>query len=200
MNNNRWLILPLLLLFAALLTACGSAPTIRNSQRLVDDGQQASSVQFVYRISELRKVSSTSRGSLPRHDHGYANFGGYLTQQAGQVFGKYGVKVVESREIEAHDKLSLFDSAQDPAPLLILYAVSGKVSANRHNSRESYVFEAQLRDASQGRLLWRATIDTSTWSGDDFVLNGMKKTLYDEAYAEQLLNALAQRMKSDQMI
>lgn len=200
MNNNFVVRFFLFMAVVFLLASCGSAPKIGSSQRFAADVQKTSSVQFVYRKSDLRQVSSINRGAVKRQDHGYSRFGGLLASQAAEVFEKYGVKVVVAREIGAHDKIEPPATTADTSTLLIVYAVSGDYSANLNNSRSSYVFEARLMDVAADRIIWRATIETSTWSGDDFLLRNMNKTLYDEAYAGQLLNTLAEKMKSDQVI
>lgn len=181
---------------ASILAACGSAPAIRDSQRLVPDAKKSDSVQFVYRNSDLQTVSSYSRGGVSSRDHGYSKFGSLLTKNAAQVFARQRVTVVESLEVEAKDKIP----ASGETPILIVYAISGTVRANQHASVENYVFDAKLIDAGSNRVVWKATIDTSTWSGNDFVLDGVKKTLYDDSYAEQLLKSLADRMKEDGVI
>ena len=62
------------------------------------------------------------------------------------------------------------------------------------------MFDACLIELASRRVLWTATIDSSTWSGHDIVLKHLQKTLYDAAYAEQLLKAVADQMKLDGII
>jgi hypothetical protein len=52
-------------------------------------------------------------------------------------------------------------------------------------------------DPATLRVVWKASIDTSTWRGHDWVNRNFTQTPYDEDYAEALLNARAGRMRQD---
>lgn len=188
---------------SSLLSACGSVPTVRDSQRLSNLTQKLEKVQFVYQSSELRVIESTTPGPnspFSLWDNGFHEFGDFLIKQAASAFSSYGIKVVSARKIGSKDTLGTSESNKEnggSVPIFIVFASSGKLSANSHATVASYVFEARLMDFSAKRVIWRATIDTSTWSGRDFVLKNAEKTLYDVKYADQLLKTLTERMKQD---
>jgi len=196
LTDNRGLAYVVVVLIAAILSACSSVPTIRDSKRLSNQTQKMDSIHFLYQQGEMRVVETSSTGpnsTLSFWDNGFHEFGDFLTKQAANVFSSYGIKVVESRKIGSKDALKLPDSA----PILMVFASSGKLSATSAATVASYVFEARLMDVSAKRVIWRATIDTKTWSGRDFVMKNVEKTLYDATYADQLLKTLAERMKQD---
>jgi hypothetical protein len=185
----------LLLGLSILLSACGSAPSVRNSKLVDGYSKKAESIQFVYRQSELKTTTQYIHGSVIYSENGFPGFGQLLVNKAPDVFGKHGVKVTESRKIERKDTINPTDT-----PTLLIYATSGKISANRHATNVSFVFDANLIEAITRHVVWRASIDTSTWRGRDLVNENFKQTLYDESYAEQLLKALAEQMKQDGVI
>ncbi|MDP1655160.1 MAG: hypothetical protein Q8K91_08475 [Hylemonella sp.] len=169
------------------------------------------SLQFVYRKAEMRTVSSTSygQGGVSIANTGFDGFGPLLVKQAEAAFAQQKVTVVGAKVIEDKEPIKVESSSQAAddgtartfaAPVLIVTPTSGKVSANQHATRTSYVFSVLLIDPDARRTIWRATIDTSTWSGQDFVLKNVSKTLYDESYASQLLSAIANQMKIDGVI
>lgn len=185
----------LLLGFAILLSACGSAPSVRDSRLASGYSKKSESIRFVYRQSELKTITQYSRGSVVYSENGYPEFGQLLVNKAPDVFGMNGVKIAESRKIDSKETLNPTGD-----PILLIYASSGNIAANHHATNVSFVFDANLIDTSTRQVVWKASIDTSTWRGRDFVNQNFKQTLYDESYAEQLLKALAERMKQDGII
>lgn len=187
----------------ALVAACASPPSIRDSSMLVKDYAKAERINFVYRAVEMKTVSSQRYGQgASIADTGFDDFGKLLVAQAGDVFSGRHVTVLSS---SLQDGAALLPSFAAPAgetlsPILLVQPVSGKSQANRHSTRSSYVFSAQLLDPASRRLLWKATIDTSVWVGQDLVMKNFEKTTYDAAYARQLLLALAEKMAEDGLI
>lgn len=181
--------------FVVLLSACGSAPTVRDSRVTADSLKRTEKIQFVYRRSDLKTISQYINGSVVYSENGYPQFGQLLVNKASEIFSSVGVGVTESRKIDSKETINLTD-----VPTLLVYATSGKIAANRHATNVSFVFDATLIDPSTRRVVWRASIDTSTWRGRDLVTESFKQTLYDESYAEQLLKVLAEQMKRDGVI
>jgi hypothetical protein len=159
-----------------LLAACGSAPTVRDSKVLGANVDRVQSLQFIYRNVDMRTTSSASYGR--------------------------GVAVTHARVLDGAARINI-DAPPVAATagalprILIVAPVSGKVSATGHATTASYVFSAMRYEPNTRRMVWRATIDTSSWSGQDLVLRNAGKTLYDEAYAAKLLEAVAVQMKAD---
>jgi len=193
----------LLCLCASLLAACGSAPTVRDSKVLGANVAKVQSLQFIYRNADMRTTSSSSygRGAFVA-DTGFNSFGAQLVKQVQPVFTPRGVAVSDAKVIDGAARISvdtppLATAAGLLPQILIITPVSGKVSATGHATTASYVFSAQLYEPNTRRMVWRASIDTTSWSGQDVVLRNAGKTLYDEAYAAKLLEAVAVQMKAD---
>jgi hypothetical protein len=171
---------------------------------LMPNAAKLTSLLFVYRKVEMKTTSSTFYGrGAPVADTGFNRFGSLLAQQAPAVFAQYGIAVVESKEIEGQTPVNA--SAPSGAggvllPILIVNPVSGKTSSNGRATSTSYVFSALLFDPASRRTIWKASIDTSTWSGQDIVLKHVDKTLYDDAYAASLIKAVIVQLKQDGLI
>lgn len=193
-------------LISLLLVACGSAPTIKESKVMSTITDKTRNLQFIYRKVEMRLVSTTSYGSggVSIANTGFDDFGPLLARQAEIVFAPYQVGVMSAKVIEGKEPIRIDVSqagASTNAPAVLVVApTSGKVSGNGRATSASYVFSALLINPDGRSTLWRATIDTSAWTGQDIVLKHMSKTLYDEAYATQLLTAIANQMKVDGVI
>jgi hypothetical protein len=199
----RLLIRLIVLSVVVFLSGCGAAPTIRDSKIINKAAVQTDRLIFVYRQSEMKTTSSYGKGSANQGETGFYEFGKFLINQAPNVFETYGVKVTNSRELEARSPLSIQDTTGTANPVdkvLLLHATSGHVSANNHATRISYIFEAQLLDVPTRKLIWKASIDTSTWSGRDFLQKNIEKTTYDDKYAKQLLQVVAKKLKEDGVI
>ena len=178
---------------AVFLSACGSAPTVRDSGLVGPDSKISGDIRFVYRHSELKTTLQRVRGSVVYSENGYPEFGRFLVQNAPEILARNGVGVVDSIWMDSKDRLDM----STPVPVLLVYASSGKVSASNNATQVSFVFNAHLIDPVTRRVVWKASIDTSTWRGRDWVNRNFTQTLYDEDYAEALLNALAVRMRQD---
>jgi hypothetical protein len=187
-----------------LLSACGAAPTIRDSKRLDNTAARTERLSFIYRHSEMKTVSSYGTGSAWDGETGYPDFGKFLVSQAPTVFQSYGVRITTSRLVEGKVPIDIkaeMETGETVADhVLLLYANSGQVSANRHATRISFVFNAQLVNIQSKKTVWKASIDTSTWSGRDFIQKNFEKTTYDDKYAKQLLQTVADKMKEDGVI
>lgn len=194
----------LVLVSTLLLSACGGAPTIRESRRLDDTAPRTDRLSFVYRHNEMKAVSSYGSGSASDAETGYPDFGKHLVSEAAAAFQPYGVRVTASQHavdkgpIEIRAEATSGESATEH--VLLVYASSGRMSANLHSARISFVFDALLLNTQSKKTIWKATIDTSTWSGRDFIQKNFAKTTYDAEYARQLLKAVADRMKEDGVI
>ena len=187
-----------------LLASCGAAPSVRDSQRIDTTSPRIDHLIFVYRHSDMKIVSSYGTGSVSHGETGYLEFGKFLINQAPIVFQSYGVNVPISRQVEAKTPLDVQSETSTGGTqanfMLLLYATSGRVSANRQATHISYVFNAQVLDIRVKKLIWKANIDTSTWSGRDFIQKNFEKTIYGDAYAKQLLQVIATKMKEDGVI
>lgn len=161
-------------------------------------------MSFVYRQSEMKTVSSYGSEAAWDGETGYPDFGRFLVNRAPMVFQSYGVRITTSRLVDS--KLPIdFKTEKETVEtvvdhVLLLYASSGQVSANRHATRISFVFNAELVNVGSKKMVWKASIDTSTWSGRDFIQKNFEKTMYDDKYAKQLLQAVADKMKEDGVI
>lgn len=187
----------------ALVAACASPPSVRESSLLVKDYARTERINFVYRTVEMKTVSSQRYGQgASIADTGFDDFGKLLVEQAGDVFAGRHVTVLSSSLLAGAAPMPALAAPGGgvPSPILVVLPVSGKSQASRQSSRTSYVFSAQLLDPASRRLLWKATIDTSTWVGQDLVMKNFEKTTYDLAYARQLLLALADKMAEDGLI
>lgn len=177
----------------ALIAGCGGPPSIRESTVLVGSVEKAARLHFVYRNVEMRKASSYSYGQgASIVDTGFDGFGRRLVEQAETAFAARKVSVLSAAVLEGKEALPAqsLSAGEAPAPILVIAPLSGTTQANRHSTRTSYVFSAHLMDPQSRRLLWKATIDTSTWAGNDFVMKNVDKTVYDDSYALQLLRVV----------
>lgn len=180
------------------LAACNTAPKVTESKLLSQGTHKALNLQYVYRNVEMKVVSSQVYGrGVGLVDTGFYEFGPKLVHQAASSFSKFGVGIAGSAVIiygEAIPSGSLASS------LLIVTPISGRVSANMHSGQSSYVFTAELFDRVSKRIVWTSKIDTSAWVGTDFVLKNIEKSVYDDAYAGKLNDAIATQMKKDGVI
>ncbi len=184
-------------LAVCLLAGCASPPRLRDVSLLASNVEKTTRLHFVYRQVEMRTVSSTRYGQgAPVVDTGFAGFGKVLVGQAAQAFAARQVTVLSAAVVGGNELLPLNSpaAASELAPVLVIVPVSGSTQANRQSTRTSYVFAVQLTDPQSRRLLWKATIDTSTWAGNDFVMKSFEKTEYDDKYAAQLLQAVAEQL------
>ena len=202
--NRLWFYLALTLL-ALNLAACGSAPTVRDSKVMVANAEKTKSLQLIYRDVEMKVTSTT--GTLyhaSTDNNGFDGFGKLVANQSETAFAKFGVAPISSRVLERNTRLSI-DAIPRGAgdvilPVLVITPMSGKLNANVHAATASYVFAAALIDFASKRTIWTASIDTSTWQGSDVILRQVDGKTYNDAYALQLLNALANQMKQDGII
>lgn len=205
-NILRRCALALALSCMSMLAGCGSAPAVSNSQVVGARVEKIHAVQLWYRVAQLKTTSSSSWGSGPpvvAADVGLAGFGPRVVQQAAPIFLKRGVQVSEARVIEAEERATLNLPGQGAAgdqAVLSISVASGKVQATSRHTTASYVFSAVLFHPASRRVIWRANIDASTWVGTDIVLRNVQKTTLDDAYAAQLLNAVAEQMQQDGVI
>lgn len=184
-------------LLSLLIAGCASPPRLRDVNLLATNVEKTTRLHFVYRQVEMRTVSSTRYGQgAPVVDTGFAGFGKVLVGQASQAFAGHRVTVLSAAVVGGSEILPVNSPAAgvEPAPVLVIVPVSGSTQANRQSTRTSYVFAVQLTDPQSRRLLWKATIDTSTWAGNDFVMKSFEKTEYDDKYALQLLQAVAEQL------
>jgi hypothetical protein len=184
-----------ILAFAA---GCGTAPSVRDASLLVKGRAKAEQINFVYRQVAMKTVSTRRYGQGASISYtGFDEFGKLLVELAGDVFAGRQVTVLSSSLL---DGAAPMPAGATPVPILLVQPVSGESSATRHASRTSYVFSAQLLDPASRRLLWKATVDTSTWVGKDLVSKNFETTNYDAAYARQLLATLAEKMAADGLV
>lgn len=196
------------LMSIVMLSACGSAPVIKGSKHYDVDGNKIESFEFVYyksRMSNARNIGQASpypESATGLNDIRYETFGNDLVKVASDVFKKYGVELTGSGISKIKLDLSALGGMSDALSIngndvLYVYASSGKVTSNQHMVRANYVFDAVLLDLVKKKVKWRASVDTSAWAGRDFVMKNVGPTVYDEAYAVQLLTLLAEKMKDD---
>lgn len=193
--------------FLALLSlvACAPPPTIREAQVLAVSTEKTHSLQFIYRNVQMKTVSSYSYGRGGTiSGTGFHDFGSLLARQAEQVFAERKVMVVGARVMDEKDAMPFDTAPRDAdgaAPLTLVVApVSGRVTGSTMSTVASYVFSAQVFDPRSRRLVWKATIDTGAWVGQDFVMKNFENKTYDDAYASKLLKAVADQMAQDGII
>jgi hypothetical protein len=194
-------LLTLSLLF--FITGCGAPPTIRDSQVLAQGFEKARSIRFIYRNVEMKTTSYYSHGyGASVADTGFNEFGPLLAARSESAFARLGIAIVESKVLDEKeaDRSAVQGAGGVKLPILILFPTKGKISANGHATVASYVFRALLIDPEAKRTVWKADVDTSTWVGQDFLMKHANKTIYNEAYADQLLNTVAEQMKKDGVI
>jgi hypothetical protein len=194
-----------------LLSACGSVPTVKDSRYYDAGGEKVGAFDFVYYKSKMSGAKSIGAASPYQKstsgldDIRYESFGDDLVKVASMVFSDYGIALLGARDSDSKLDLEAFRRGSDEVTVagertLYLYASSGKVTTNQHMVRANFVFDAILLDRVQRKVKWQASIDTSAWAGRDFVMKSADATVYDEAYATQLLKVVADKMKSDGVI
>jgi len=194
-----------LLAVSFLLLSCGSAPLVKDSKVLISNVEKTHSLKLIYLNAEMKITSSNSYGKgAIAADTGFNGFGSLIVKQAEPAFSQRGVEVVDAKVLNGKEPILVDpppnDTGSAALPILIIAPTTGKISTNGRATNTSYVFSALLIDPNTKRTIWKATIDTKTWSGQDIVLKNFKKTLYDESYALQLLNIVADQMKQDGVI
>lgn len=199
------------LLFAALLSACGSAPTVSASQTLQAPTERVQALRLVYHKVRMKTVSTTSYNprnlSLQVGDTGIDRFGPLVVQRAPAIFAAAQVQVPQATVME-DELLTLYllravqQPPQDDGPrhLLIIGPHSGRVQATSASTVTSYVFLARLIDLQAKKTVWQAQIDTKTWKGTDFVMRNFEGPTYNDSYAAELLQAVLRQMQSDGLI
>lgn len=184
-------------LLSLLIAGCAAPPRLREVSLLATGVEKTARLHFIYRQVEMHTVSSTRFGQgATVVDTGFDGFGKVLAGQAATAFAGRKVAVLSAAVVNGKEPLPVYSPATgvEPAPVLVIAPVSGSTQANRHSTRTSYVFAVQLIDPQSRRLLWKATIDTSTWAGSDFVMRSFEKTEYDDKYALQLFQAVAEQL------
>ncbi|MBI2306870.1 MAG: hypothetical protein HYU78_06155 [Rhodocyclales bacterium] len=200
----RTLLFALSLVCTLLVAACGSPPSIRESSLLTANFEKARRLHFVYRQVELKTTSSYSYGrGAYIADTGFSQFGALLANQAAQAFAEKKVAVASAQVIDESATFppqGVMGADNTPLPVLLVAPVSGSSQGTKQATSISHVFSVRLLDPRTKRLIWKASIDTRTWSGQDFVMKHAAKTLYDEAYAAKFLGAVAEKMADDGVI
>lgn len=188
-----------------ILSGCSSAPTITESNVILPVAEKVRSLEFVYH-KPLMKVTRSSYGKFipATDDMGFDDFGNLLVKEAPVVFAQNHVAIVEAKLIEVSQKLetnSLPKGAGDtPLPILLVEPRHGYNRSNGRASMGGYVFEAQLINSTRQQVIWKASIDTNVWKGQDFVMKNIQRDVYDESYADQFLTQLVTRLKEDGIV
>ena len=190
----------LLFTLPLLLGACG-APTVHDSKVLGAKADKLTRLQLVYRVVHMRLGETRKFGSGNELEHlipeiGVDSFGAPLARQAAPVFAAHGVTVTQARIFEGSENIRIEAAADGAriAPMLVITPVRGTIVTNRFSTRANYVFNILLLDPNTRRALWRASVDTTTISGDPGT------PMYDDAYAGQVLKAVAEQMLRDGLI
>lgn len=187
------------------LAACAPPPTVREATVLASNAEKVHSLQFIYRNVEMKTVSSYSYGRGGNiSGTGFHDFGSLLVKQAQPIFAERKVAVVAAQVMGGKDAIPVDRSPGEAdaaaSPTLVVAPVSGTVSGTTMSTVARYVFSAQLFDPRTRRLVWKATIDTGAWVGQDFVMKNFESKTYDDAYASKLLKAVADQMAQDGII
>jgi len=194
----------LMLSFILILSACAYAPNVHNARVLSKIDMPVKRMMFVYRDLQMKKHQRYSRGNVTIADVGFENFGPKLVDNVSDVFFKYGVTIETSVLYPAGKKIDyqsiVLEDDNKPLYLMTVFPLKGKITANRHSTRVSYVFNAVVMNMKSRKAIWTAKIDTGTWKGQDFLQRHLPSTEYDKEYAIQLLDSLALEMKKAKII
>jgi len=135
---------------------------------------------------------------------GFEDFSGLLVKEAPVIFANNHVAVVEAKLLEVDQKLDLSSiprgAGDTPLPILLVEPRHGYNRSNGRASMGGYVFEAQLINSSTREVIWKASIDTNVWKGQDFVMKHIQRDVYDQSYADQFLTQLVIRLKEDAVV
>lgn len=184
-----------------LLSACSAPLTIKESSVIRTDVQKAKSLQLVYVDATMRVASQENWGRpVSTGNTEFGVFGERVVKQAAPVFSKRGISLVSATVQDDKKPLQLaapVGHGGQQVPLLIITPTYGKITGNGHATAANYVFVASLVDVIGKPVLWKASIDTNAWVGQDFVMKNFSGTKYDEVFAEQFLNMIADQMQKD---
>jgi len=187
----------LLVLFVAVfVSSCGSAPTVSSSRLAGGYTEKLTNMKFVYQESNLKESMAESNRHHPSYyKNGYHKFGDVLVDLAASEFKKYGVKVNSSSKVNYKDKVKV---AGDN--ILMIYSNGGNIKQSNRGTTVNFIFKADYISASKRKIIWKGTVETNTWSGDDYLGIKLPQTLYDEKYAKLIFSTIAEQMKEDGLI
>ena len=179
-----------------LLASCGAPPTIRSSETTVGISQKISSIRLLYRDVELTQSNNTlNSGYIPVGSLGFAKFGDKITSVAPQVLAPYGLTVSAVSVVSGNQVII---SAIRNGYRLVITPVAAKLSQSGNALWASHAFSCEVINESSGQSLWKAILDTRTFRPQ--VESAPGKTEFDEAYARQFLQSIADRLKKDGLI
>lgn len=184
-----------LVAFAAVLSACSSTPAVKESRVIARQPIKLNQIDFVYQHYDLKE----SWQQLPEHGvmkiDGYPELGQILARTAPSAFAAAGVDVHESKTVSSEEKIPASNK-----PLLFVRATKGSVMTNREATVVGVLFRASLIDPPSKRVLWEASIDTSTWYGVSSTSRDRLYKSYDEGHVARILELIVAQMKQDDMI
>jgi hypothetical protein len=187
-----------------LLNGCSTAPAITESTVVLPVAEKVRSLEFVYHRAAMKTWSHHWQGITSVADLGFYDFSTLLVKEAPIVFANNHVAIVDAQLIEEDQVLnanSLPKGAGNVSlPVLIVEPLHGYESSNGHATMGGYVFGAQLINPTTHQIIWKASIDTNVWKGQDFLMKNIQKDVYDQSYADQFLTRLVTRLKEDGIV
>jgi len=199
----------LLLALGLALAGCGSGPSVRQHKTFhVEGASKVQRVLFFYQEVVLQQKTTYRRGtgdvSVSANATGLGEFGPTLVKRSAEAFGRAGMTVehasvvpVDEWRYRAGVVFGQFgDERLNGATVIIVKPVGGYTSANRQSATIGMTFEVRAVDAGTKKVTWIGAIDTSTWTGRDFVMRNVKGRTLDEAYADEFIAALIAALKA----
>ncbi|HEY4072611.1 MAG TPA: hypothetical protein VGM52_05860 [Herbaspirillum sp.] len=147
-------------------------------------------------------ITTSGGGGTWRGETGFYEFGPIIAAQAPHILSSYGVKIIKASSIESTDAVfseETLGSGAEGKPLLLIYAQNGRVMSDINGSIVRFLFTAKLVDSRTKKIIWTASIDTRTIAGKSIVGKAMSGD-FDQKFANDILGAVAARMKKEGLI
>lgn len=146
--------------------------------------------------------------SASENETGFSKFGEALVSQVPEVFQKNGVSVVhasvvppgEWRRQSSKTFGEIGPRALEGVTVITVTPRGGQSRATNHAATIDMTFEIRAIDSSTAKVLWTGAIDTSTWTGRDFISKNIKGTRFDEAYATKFLESAIKEFKANGLL
>jgi hypothetical protein len=192
---------------SVMLSACGSAPTVRQQQTFNVSAAKVQRVLFFYQQEHLKTTKATQTGTIPitvsADETGLSNFGASLVLQGPAAFSRYGVKVEHASVVTPGDwkphsirVLNEFGVERlRGATVITVRPVGGVASATLQAAKISMTFEVRVIDGQSAKLVWVGGIDTDTFKGRGLFGSHMSGRELDDAYAVEFIALIADSLK-----
>jgi len=198
-------------LTAVLLVACGgSAPVVRSQQTGVVNPAKMTRILFFYQEANLASRQTAGKGDVTVSvgETGFYQFGEAMVARAPPAFQKTGISVVhaavippgEWKQVAPKTFGELGPAALKGATVITVMPRGGRARATPNAATVAMTFEVRAIDAASAKVIWSGVVDTSTWNGRDFLTKNVQGSRFDQAYADQFLEAVITTLRTNGLL